>query len=94
MDTQFDFEEFEDYDGMGFVKGIVAVVAVLVILGVILKKKRNTAPERSIDKVKHKIQSSDMPERTRKSVITALDETKAGITHLRESAEKVAKRAS
>jgi len=84
----------EDQGGMnGMVKMIVALVVVGSIAA-LWKWRHSSKPERSLDKVMHSIRKSDLPDRSKKGMLSALDDARAGLHAVRESAGELAKRAS
>jgi hypothetical protein len=91
METQF---EKQNGGGMSLMKTAVVPLAVIGGIGVLWNKRRNTKPERSIDKVMHTIQKSELPERTKKRTLSMLDDARDGLMSLRESAGEMTKRSS
>ncbi|HUG14602.1 MAG TPA: hypothetical protein VMM78_06245 [Thermomicrobiales bacterium] len=91
MDTEAWDEKQGGMNGMA--KMLIALVVVASIAA-LWKWRHNSKPERSIDKVMHSIRSSELPERSKKSMLGALDDARDGLGTLREAAGELAKRAS
>lgn len=72
------------------------LLVVLVIAGglLLLKRRRAAKPENAIEKAIDMVRKSDLPDRTKDRMVSTLDGARDGLTHLREAAEHVAKRAS
>ena len=75
-------------------KKALVPLALIGGLGVLWRTRREAKPERSIDKVMHTIRKSELPDRTKKRLLSALEEAQVGLYSLRESASHMANRAS